>query len=227
MAGDCVGTIEVDVLKTCTVTNNDSLPSLTLTKIVVNNNGGTATASSFTLSASGPTPLSGAGPTVSSDLTFDAGTYTLSESGPAGYTASAWSCKGGTQSGNQITVALGESAACSITNDDAIATPAGSTVQRAILHDTLNVTGIRAGGSPALTATFRLYSDAACSVQVGVAETVSVTGVAPAGVATTVNGVQVSQNGAYRWRVSFSGNSFNEPFVTACGSEISTITFVQ
>ena len=81
MAGDCVGTIEVDVLKTCTVTNNDSLPSLTLTKIVVNNNGGTATASAFTLSAAGPTPLSGAGPTVSSGLTFDAGTYTLSESG--------------------------------------------------------------------------------------------------------------------------------------------------
>ena len=200
MAGDCVGTIEVDVLKTCTVTNNDSMPSLTLTKIVVNNDGGTATASAWTLSASGPTPLSGAGPTVSSGVSFDAGTYTLSESGgPAGYTASAWSCKGGTQVGNQITVALGESAACSITNDDAKATPAGSTVQRAILHDTLNVIGIRAGGSPALTATFRLYSDAACSVQVGAAETVNVRcgrgddGQWRAGLADR----------AYRWRVSF------------------------
>ncbi len=225
MAGDCVGTIEVDVLKTCTVTNNDSMPSLTLTKIVVNNDGGTATASAWTLSASGPTPLSGAGPTVSSGVSFDAGTYTLSESaGPAGYTASAWSCKGGTQVGNQITVALGESAACSITNDDAKATPTGSTVQRAILHDTLNVVGIRAGGTPGLTATFRLYSNAGCTMQVGTDETVNVSA---AGVATTVNGVLVSLDGLYRWRVSFSGNSFNDPFVTTCGSEISTVTFQQ
>jgi hypothetical protein len=224
MAGDCVGSIVVDVLKVCTVTNNDSMPSLTLNKIVVNDNGGTATASNFTLSAAGPTPLSGAGPTVSSGVSFDAGTYTLSESGPAGYSASTWSCVGGTQAGNQITVALGESATCTITNDDAIATPAGSTVQRAILHDTLNVTGIRPGGSTALEATFRLYSDTACSVQVGSSETVSVSA---AGVATTSIGVLVTQAGSYRWRVQFNGNNFNQGFTTSCGSEITTLSFVQ
>jgi len=43
----------------------------------------------------------------------------LSESGgPAGYTASAWVCVGGSQVGNQITVGLGESATCTVTNDD-------------------------------------------------------------------------------------------------------------
>ena len=129
-----------------------------------------------------------------------------------------------TQVGNQITVGLGESATCTITNTDAKATPAGSTVQRAILHDTLNVTGIRPGGTGTLTATFRLYSDVACSVQVGSDETVNVSA---AGVATTVNGILVSANGQFRWRVSFSGNSFNEPFTTSCGSEITTVNFVQ
>src|SRR5262249_28580937 len=49
---------------------------------------------------------------------FSAGTYTLSESGPSGYAASSWSCVGGTQASNQITVGLGESATCTITNDD-------------------------------------------------------------------------------------------------------------
>jgi hypothetical protein len=121
-------------------------------------------------------------------------------------------------------VALGESATCTITNDDAIATPAGSTVQRAILHDTLNVTGIRPGGSTALEATFRLYSDTACSVQVGSSETVSVSA---AGVATTSIGVLVTQAGSYRWRVQFNGNNFNQGFTTSCGSEITTLSFVQ
>ena len=102
---------------TCTITNDDQPPSLTLTKVVVNNNGGTAVTTDFTLSAAGPTPISGAGG-ASSDATFSAGAYALSETGPDGYEASSWSCTGGTQNGDQITVGLGESASCSITNDD-------------------------------------------------------------------------------------------------------------
>ncbi len=84
---------------------------------MVNDNGGTALDTAWTLSAAGPTPLSGSTP-VDSDASFDAGTYSLSESGPTGYAASAWSCVGGTQSGSDITVGLGESATCTITNDD-------------------------------------------------------------------------------------------------------------
>jgi hypothetical protein len=107
----------------CTITNNDNAPSLTLNKVVTNDNGGTALPSAWTLSATGPTPLSGPGAAGSTDVqsgpSFDAGTYTLSESaGPAGYTASAWSCTGGSQNGNQITVTLGQSATCTITNND-------------------------------------------------------------------------------------------------------------
>jgi hypothetical protein len=57
---------------------------------------------------------------VSNGASFDAGTYNLSESGgPAGYTASAWSCAGGTQNDSDtVTLALGQSATCTITNDD-------------------------------------------------------------------------------------------------------------
>jgi hypothetical protein len=103
---------------TCTIINEDQPPSLTLIKVVENNNGGEALESQWTLSAAGPTPLSGPGPTVSSDSSFTQGTYNLSENGPAGYAPGPWECAGGTQNGNQITVALGESATCTIINRD-------------------------------------------------------------------------------------------------------------
>jgi hypothetical protein len=104
---------------TCTITNDDDAPSLTLVKVVVNDNGGTAVESAWTLTAAGPTGFSGAGPSVSNGASFDAGSYDLSESGPAGYSASAWVCVGGTQDdGDTITVGLGESATCTITNND-------------------------------------------------------------------------------------------------------------
>jgi len=93
---------------------------LTLIKQVINNNRGDATASDWTLTASGPTPISGPGPSVTSGDGFAAGTYNLSESGgPGGYTASAWVCVGGTQNdADTVTLALDESATCTITNND-------------------------------------------------------------------------------------------------------------
>jgi hypothetical protein len=113
---------------TCTITNNDIAPSLTLNKILVKDNGGTANESDWTLSATGtaqsPTNLSGPGASGSADVvstdSFKADTYTLAESGgPSGYTASSWSCTGATiVNGNQITLALAQTATCSITNND-------------------------------------------------------------------------------------------------------------
>ena len=58
--------------------------------------------------------------------------WALSESGPAGYTASAWVCVGGTQSGSSITLALGQSATCTITTDDNAATQTLTTLE---VHD--------------------------------------------------------------------------------------------
>jgi cysteine-rich repeat protein len=96
--------------------------SLTLKKEVINDDGGSATASDWTLTASGPAGFSGSGPTVTSGAGFTAGSYDLSESGgPAGYSASDWVCVGGTQDdADTITLAEGESATCTITNNDDI-----------------------------------------------------------------------------------------------------------
>ena len=122
--GDCAPDGSIELLPgqnaVCTVTNDDIEPSLTLVKEVLNDNGGGALASDWTLHADGPTPFSGAGPSVSNGLSFDAGTYDLSESGgTGGYTASEWVCEGASQDdGDTITLGLGETATCTITNDD-------------------------------------------------------------------------------------------------------------
>ena len=66
---------------------------------MTNNNGGTATATAWTLSAAGPTTITGptAIPAVT-NVVVPAGTYNLSETGgPAvGYLAGNWSCTGAT-----------------------------------------------------------------------------------------------------------------------------------
>src|SRR6266545_4193227 len=113
-------TVGVGGEATCTITNNDNAPELHLRKVVVNDNGGTATAADFTLTAdgAGSNDLSGPGPDVDSGPSLEADTWTLSETSLAGYTASDWVCEGGTQDGNKITVGNGGSATCTITNND-------------------------------------------------------------------------------------------------------------
>jgi len=109
------------VSTTCTITNSDQAARLTLVKQVVNNNGGTATATNWTLHAAGPTSISGTtGAAAVTAAAVPAGTYTLSESGgPTGYSASAWSCTNNVGvSGGQITLGNGVSTTCTITNSD-------------------------------------------------------------------------------------------------------------
>ena len=112
-------TVALGEHKTCTLTNNDIAPKLHLRKIVVNNNGGTATVADFTLTANGTgsNDLSGTSP-VDSGAGLQADTWALSETSVSGYTASAWSCVGGTQNGSNITVGIGGEATCTITNND-------------------------------------------------------------------------------------------------------------
>src|SRR4029077_3986883 len=76
----------------CKITNDDKAPSLTLNKIVVNDNGGSRAESEWTLTANGGAAgtLSGAGAAGGTDVVsgtgFKAGTYALSESGRTDYT---------------------------------------------------------------------------------------------------------------------------------------------
>ncbi len=119
LSTDCTGTIAVGEHKTCTITNDDQTAHLKLVKQVVNNNGGTAVAGDWTLSATGTvTPLNGNG-MVENDV--NSGLYFLSESGgPLGYTPSSWNCTGGGffLPPNLLILGLGESVTCTITNDD-------------------------------------------------------------------------------------------------------------
>jgi hypothetical protein len=115
-------TLALNQSATCTITNTDQAAHLTLVKGVVNTHGGTALNTAWTLAAAGPTPFSGVtGSSAVTGVTVNAGTYTLSESGPSGYGASEWVCTAGTLAGSQLTLALNQSATCTITNSDLLA----------------------------------------------------------------------------------------------------------
>ncbi len=102
---------------TCTVTNDDQAATLTLTKVIVNTGGGTATLATFPLTATGITTITGTSGTAAvTNQAVSAGSYALSEVTNSNYTASAWSCTGGSLSGSNLTLSLGQTASCSITN---------------------------------------------------------------------------------------------------------------
>jgi hypothetical protein len=82
---------------------------LTVTKVVVNDDGGTATVSDFPLFVSGAPVTSGA------QTELAAGTYTVSETGKPGYTAT---IGGDCAADGSITLAPNDVRACTITNDD-------------------------------------------------------------------------------------------------------------
>ena len=84
-----------------------------------NDNGGTAQSADFTLTADGTGRNDSRAPAGRlAAPTLKADTFALPSRRPAGYSASAWVCVGGTQTGSQISSALGGEATCTITNDD-------------------------------------------------------------------------------------------------------------
>jgi uncharacterized repeat protein (TIGR01451 family) len=136
---------------TCTINNNDIAPTLTLVKTVTNDNGGTAAVSAFTLTATGPTTITGASGAVTvTAATVNAGTYVLSEAGPAGYAAGAWSCTAGTLTGSSLVLTPGQSSTCTINNNDIAPT---LTLRKTTIGgvNTFNFTGTNGFGSDAIT----------------------------------------------------------------------------
>ncbi len=108
----------------CTV-----LASLTLNKLVDNNNGGTAVIADFPLFANGTAFTAGTAQAV------NVGTYALTETNLAGYTASDYSCVingGAAIVGNDVTLALGDIADCTITNTD---NPTNITLVNTVTND--------------------------------------------------------------------------------------------
>ena len=116
-SADCSGTISAGDVLTCTITNDDiaaDVPTLTVIKTVVNDDGGSALASDWTMDISG-TNVSGTGFAGSASgvtITLDAGAYSVSESGgPSGYAMFfSADCSG--------TISAGDVLTCTITNDD-------------------------------------------------------------------------------------------------------------
>jgi hypothetical protein len=110
----CSGTITSGQTKTCTVTNDDKPAHLTVIKHVINNDKGTATASSFTMTIGGVTATGGnsfPGSESGTEKVVTPGSYTVTETGPAGYfTTFSDDCTG--------TIALGGSKTCIVTNND-------------------------------------------------------------------------------------------------------------
>ncbi|MGI9645715.1 MAG: S8 family serine peptidase, partial [Ilumatobacteraceae bacterium] len=88
-------------------------PSLTVKKVVVNDDGGTAAPGDFTMNVSGSNVSSPSFPGAASGtvLTLDPGEFEVTETGPAGYTAEfSAECSGG--------LSLGQDKVCTVTNDD-------------------------------------------------------------------------------------------------------------
>jgi hypothetical protein len=229
-------TVQSGLTTTCTFTDRTQ-PSLTLAKTVTNDSGGTNVAKDFTLTATGSGGFSGAAGTSTTSLTGDTGShnvtagvqYTLSESGPTGYTAgTAWSCTGtgGTfASPDKITLALGAAVTCSITNNDNPASPGGTTAQSYVLFDSLTMSGLRTGAATPGTLTFKLWlvnTAGVCSSQVG--SSVPVNDIIANIKYTMATGISVTTATTYYWTVDYSGDEFNNPFSTTCGSESTTIS---
>jgi uncharacterized repeat protein (TIGR01451 family) len=116
-SGDCDGqggvSVTVGQEKTCTVTNDDVAPTLTVVKHVVNKHGSTATAADFSMQITGtagtPAPFDGSEAGVTKTLA--AGTYAVTESGAAtGDYAQSESadCSG--------SLSVGDEKTCTITN---------------------------------------------------------------------------------------------------------------
>ncbi len=103
----------------CTFTNEKEEAILTLVKEVKQNHGGTHPATAWTLSANGPTLISGeTGSTDVTDAMVEPGIYKLSELGPNGYNASTWDCGDTKVSSGKVALENGDDVTCTIINND-------------------------------------------------------------------------------------------------------------
>ncbi len=111
---ECNDQINLGETKTCTITNDD-IPKaqLVVIKNVINNDGGTASASDFTMYVNGnsPSPSVFQGSETGTDVTLYEGYYYVWESGRSDYSqSSSADCSG--------YIRGGETKICTITNDD-------------------------------------------------------------------------------------------------------------
>ncbi len=216
--------------KTCTITNSDIQPQLKLVKTMDIQYGGTAT--DFQAAVK---DASGASTNVAWDTFtgFDVGAYDANETGPAGYTASAWG--GDCSEDGAVALLPGDEKTCTITNSDNPAEPDGITAMSWVLHDELIITDIEPLADSPAKVTFALFKDKACEAPWLVEdspyrETVPITYDGTTGRAVTLTGFPFADPGdgpsfsnMFYWQAIYSGDSKNPGFSTACGHEITAI----
>jgi hypothetical protein len=215
---------------TCTITNTDVAPKLTVVKVVVKDNGGTAQPNDFKLTVNGAGVLSGVKNSYQSNVAM-----AINETQLTGYhfVSITGDAKCPAALGGTITLVPGDDIICTITNDDDKAGPVGNTDQAAVLRDSITITNVRAGASDAAAArvTFKLYSDVGCTNQIGIEGPLALGYAGTTATAATINGVLIdpapaaAQTGTFSWRVTYTGDQFNTGFTTACGDERTTVTF--
>jgi hypothetical protein len=226
---DCSGSIALGESKTCTVTNNDQAATLTVIKHVVNDSGGSALASAFTMSvtnSANPASFPGA-ESPGTDVNVNPGTYSVGETGPSGYTASySADCSG--------SIALGESKTCTVTNNDDLAGTLMKTTLSWTLKDEADLGGdLRRGGvcDNDGTITFKLYrydlGTAVGDLTCADADKIWTSEAIPEadgdlGKANTSH--DVDQPGIYLWVAVYSGDNCNSGSTSGCGAEVTEIT---
>lgn len=109
---------------TCTITNDDIAPTLTLAKTLINDHGGNLTIEDFDISVDGTEVISGTANTVLANTSI-----VISELDIPGYEEGNWACTdansltsglpvAGAATGESITLASGADVTCAISNDD-------------------------------------------------------------------------------------------------------------
>lgn len=228
-------TLDFGESATCTLTNNDVAPILRLVKTVTNDSGRTELATAWTLTATGslasPTDLSGTTPVVSG-AGFKADTYTLGETGPSGYTASAWTCVHTNDTAtsvavtnSQVSVVVGQDITCTIVNDDDRAAP--TLITLIIPNDQATLSGFVSGASLAGSITFELFGpdDASCSGTPWFAEAIQDVDSAGPWATSNTTPIGLDEQGTYRWKVSYSGDANNASAESPCGAERLTVAY--
>ena len=133
----------------CIVTPGVQYGTLVVTKVIVNDNGGTTTSpTAFSYKVNGGTATAfEADGTNSTQVAV--GTYSIVEETANGYSTTYANDKNTNLNCTSLAVTAGGTTTCTITNDDTIASPAITTTMRWILHDSMALgTGYRTGGGP-------------------------------------------------------------------------------
>ena len=134
--------------------------------------------------------------------------------------------------GTGFPVVTSQVTSCIITNKFLKTTPGQFTVQtaKALLWDSITITGVSPTASPATSVTFRAYADSSCATQIGseITATITYSNGGTRGDASTLNssnGIPVQGGTTTYWRVTYPGDAFNNGFTTRCGQESTAVTF--